>query len=689
MYRKKSSLILFVSVLLFAGFTPGVFAIDFSNTLKQSAQDTTTAASLFAGKVQVGNLYSQALKIVKQNETAATDAAVNSVLAYYAALPCTITAQDVLHILYISNLWFRTFFDQQVLSSLSSSWSLPTPAAINASYAKFFACEKRTQPVADDFVRVQKNLITLYYQSLNSNFYSSTLAQDNVGEDLFRNGNPDDSDFDLLVDINTLGDIMFTSFKKAPEIAFYRLPSAGNNWWANWWANWWNNWWTNWWSNWWNNSGTNWPGTWGITLTNWTASSWIRGAWVPPSPVPLWTKPASSSLASVSPATVSSDVDVQQFLTTNNPSTFVQPEYSFLVGNACSDSNKVIPSQAAVQETTEDLQTYISGLTTFIDNANTDEVVQAALLSQFDIDYAKTQESNPTQTAAAIANDYAEIAFGEWTIWDGTCESACVPLTGTDQIQCQLGCAKSCIQNCADLPLDDKLLCVTDCSCKMISGPKWAWWDKVEDMFSIKFCKQPVKQVATPAKQNVSNLEGILTALSDVLQWLKSSGQTIKMKKTKEFLDLGITLNMADLLDFKIFFAFKPIFSQKADAAQKRKQILDNETLAKATKWASNSATSENYNKYIVIADVAKNKALQQPVADVTAEKTFQTIQQVADASLSNPIKLYQQQKSAFLAEDILLFLQSHMAFWDHFFAVSTDMLLWANTLKKNIENSK
>ena len=39
---------------------------------------------------------------------------------------------------------------------------------------------------------------------------------------------------------------------------------------------------------------------------------------------------------------------------------------------------------------------------------------------------------------------------------------------------------------------------------------------------------------------------------------------------------------MSTLLDFKIFFAFKPIFPQKADAAQKRKAVLDNQTLSKA-----------------------------------------------------------------------------------------------------------
>ena len=93
-------------------------------------------------------------------------------------------------------------------------------------------------------------------------------------------------------------------------------------------------------------------------------------------------------------------------------------------------------------------------------------------MSVFNTDYAKEQTTNPSDPADAIANKYAELLFGAGTIGDSSCESACVPMSTDDQIKCQLGCAKSCIQQCDTLPLADKILCVTDCSCKMISGPK-------------------------------------------------------------------------------------------------------------------------------------------------------------------------------------------------------------------------
>lgn len=675
MYRnQKISLIFSVFVLLLSGFTSSVFAIDFSNALKQSAQDTQTASSLFDGKATIGDLYNQALKVVKQNESSATDQSINRVVTYFTKQSCTVSAQDIIHILYVSNLWFKTFFDQQVLSSITSTWSLPTPASINASYFRFFACEKIQQPTADDFVRVQKNLITLYYQSVNGVFYSSTLAQDNVGEDLFRNGNADDSAFDLMVDINDIGNIFFSSFKQAPEVLFYRLPKA-----VVWWSH----------NGWTPGSGSpigNGGGTGWSLDTTWGEDTWVRGIGVPPSPAPLWSTPATSSAdALISPATVSQDADVQQFLTTNNPSTFVQPGYGFLVGNACADVAKLPSSQAAVQEATQDPQTYMSWLIDFIADVDTDTIVQAVLLSWFTKDLDTINTPNPTAT---LANDYAEIAFGGWSIGAGSCESACVPLTWADAVQCQLGCAKSCIQTCDSLPLDDKILCVTDCSCKMISGPKWAEWKSIEDMFSVKFCKEPVKQVSTPAKKNVSNIEGILTAIADVLQWLKSSGNTIKEKKTKEFLDLWISLNLADLLDFKIFFAFKPIFAQKSSAAEQRKQTIEAARLAQATLGMASNPASENYNKYVIVSDIAKNKAELQPVWDPNnSAALFDANQQLA--SLHNPVELYQQQKNALLSEDIITFLKSHITFWDQFFSVTTQMMLDATTLKTKIENGK
>ena len=91
----------------------------------------------------------------------------------------------------------------------------------------------------------------------------------------------------------------------------------------------------------------------------------------------------------------------------------------------------------------------------------------------------------------------------------------------------------------------------------------------------------------------------------------------------------------------------------------------------------------------MIVENIAQKNALLQPVADTAStEASFKTLEQLANASLQNPIALYQQQKNALLSEDVIKFLQEHMAFRDQFFAVTTQMLLDATTLKTKIEKN-
>lgn len=54
----------------------------------------------------------------------------------------------------------------------------------------------------------------------------SALNKNNFGSDLFWNGTLDDSDFDLLYDINQIGKLLFDDVIESPEILFYRLPKS-------------------------------------------------------------------------------------------------------------------------------------------------------------------------------------------------------------------------------------------------------------------------------------------------------------------------------------------------------------------------------------------------------------------------------------------------------------------------------
>lgn len=67
-----------------------------------------------------------------------------------------------------------------------------------------------------------------------------------------------------------------------------------------------------------------------------------------------------------------------------------------------------------------------------------------------------------------VANSYAEQAFGD--ALPGTCAYGCKDMPLDKQAQCELDCAKSCIQSCDALTsLSDKAICISDCTCFLIA----------------------------------------------------------------------------------------------------------------------------------------------------------------------------------------------------------------------------
>ena len=161
------------------GFPPGVFAINLSDALKQSATVNESMSSLFDGKATSSNLYNKTLRIVKQNETFATQQAISAVVKYFADQSCPVSTDDILRVFYASNLSFKSFFDHLILSETASPQVLPTNESITASYTHLFACKGIKNPTVDDYTTLHNEISSLYYQSLQSVFFTSTLSQDN------------------------------------------------------------------------------------------------------------------------------------------------------------------------------------------------------------------------------------------------------------------------------------------------------------------------------------------------------------------------------------------------------------------------------------------------------------------------------------------------------------------------------
>lgn len=54
----------------------------------------------------------------------------------------------------------------------------------------------------------------------------TSLASTNVGNDIYYNGTLDDSPYDILVDIQNIGDVLFSNNEQTDNIIFYTFPSS-------------------------------------------------------------------------------------------------------------------------------------------------------------------------------------------------------------------------------------------------------------------------------------------------------------------------------------------------------------------------------------------------------------------------------------------------------------------------------
>ena len=92
------------------GIISPVFAVDLSALLSTSVtQQFVNQDSVTVGTYGMGNLYARNFRLVKQYEAKATQAAVQSIVDYYLRQSCVVSSNDILHVLYDSDIGFSSF----------------------------------------------------------------------------------------------------------------------------------------------------------------------------------------------------------------------------------------------------------------------------------------------------------------------------------------------------------------------------------------------------------------------------------------------------------------------------------------------------------------------------------------------------------------------------------------------------
>ena len=155
---------LFLFTLFIGTYSSAAFAVEFSQILDQMKEDVFSMWDLYQGKTVVANVYSKALKLVKNVEVTSTTTSFEQLRAYYS--DCSnLQDSDFINVLYNSNFSFKQTFDQ----ILPEGTIKPSSKKINMSYAKFFTCKNILGPATVQQVdAINTDVNRIYYEGYSN-----------------------------------------------------------------------------------------------------------------------------------------------------------------------------------------------------------------------------------------------------------------------------------------------------------------------------------------------------------------------------------------------------------------------------------------------------------------------------------------------------------------------------------------
>lgn len=214
----------------------------------------------------------------------------------------------------------------------------------------------------------------------------------------------------------------------------------------------------------------------------------------------------------------------------------------------------------------------------------------------------------------------------------------------------------------------------------------------MEEIYKMTFCKVPVEDVRLNNKKKVSSIDEIFTVYRNILSSLVNGGEILKRVPTKEFFDTsfaGIKFN--DIISFQIVFQKKPLFANKPPSSIKAQQKAQNSVNQNALLNISPVDWNDDKNKYVIIADVAQNKAEKEYIPTLDEfNKKVDTIKAIDDSSrpiLPNALKIGQDEKVAKMNENVWNFIINNIKFWDSTLLNFMEMSNLADILNNMIQS--
>jgi len=498
--------------------------------------------------------------------------------------------------------------------------------------------------LSDEWYKLCRSVAAKEYQN-NTDLTSTTtdLSLSTAWDDIYYNGTLDDSPYDLLVDIQAIGDVLFTENQKVTKTILYSFPNGSiagfqlipfsatdpystlglsqNN------GNPINNTSTS--LAQWNNT-TSWSQTsWWYTSTTWTAvSNDANGI------------PTDQS-QSPQIATSTSDTTIQNYACVNN-------------GNNGNSSIGQFPPIA--QDTS--------------DNTNTSSITPPELTADNGASSSSTVPFWP-------ANSY----YSPLVTSSDDPVSANTDRSDPDQFQAAADKIKSCTQKCDGLPAADKIMCVSKCMC---------WSASTKDgLFSLSICTVPAKASSVVSNWWIQSIQQIVEDINGVLLALKQSWQLAKNTKQKEMLDTSLNqMKLNKTFAFDINITTKPILDEKPRTQDQANKDNANDQISNGNFESIDIRTEKN--KYLVLYNPIQQEAIARWGSTLDEINTnLKLAQQQSAATLGiteDAIKTLEASQNAVVADAIRGFIEQNIRFRGYTYQTLASIQQTADALRQKIE---
>ena len=631
----------------------------FENLLKKT-EFTTSMDTVFNGRANVDNLYSKALKLSKNNNLNGLKLGIQQIAQTISQQSNkTINPQDIMNVLYDSSSALNEI--AWLVYAVNPKETTIPANEIDASYARLSksipSCLKKTPQTGDPDLISRwciKQWISQQYATIKQNDKDlSSFKTDTFGEDFFSNGTLDDSAYDILVDIENIWNLLFTSFSKPSQTLFYQMPKSlanknSNGWILN--------------NNWSNNASSDGWSTYGA-VWNWTNGSSGdtpgNGSNPPTSGTTQNTPPPITQGWTINDAALDSFLQTTKKTTTNTQTTTTNNAVNALwlsKWNICIASITGGNSNTVTTTTTE---TDITTIQTYLDKLYnlTSETTPTSDYTNQDVISPDSTDSTDGQWWVSVAkmNQFVEQKMN--TIFDQNTVESCINKCGTDTAAKQKSCNdqftaqnstcngmnfidKPICQNnsrvardeCKDTIRAEDVICKIECACFTIQYPDY-WktlFTGMDGQLKLRFCTVPVQKNLVSKKIEVLGRDDMLTRMKSVLENLLNGWEMVKHARPKEYLDSPIaSINLSEFISFEIKIILKSLFTTIPAKAKSNEAKLRTEKITQNTK---NSWTSANTaNKFSI-----SNAGIKQRAQDDATSTTKLVTNKESDATLQH-----------------------------------------------------